>query len=190
MNLYKKNVNISFLKLLSHLSGANELTYWGRVMHIYITKLTIIGSNNGLLPGWHQAIIWTNAGILFIRNLGINFNVKLSEIHIFSFKKMLLKMLSMKRRPSCLGFNVSAYHMKEANTSLKLLTHFINFFQLKTHFRLMVITWIRNCIKRQISNFHVFLYYQIKSEFGNIWSRGSTYRGQNGLGSMFCILHM
>ena len=33
------------------------LTYWGRMTHICVSKLTIIGSDNGLSPGWHQAII-------------------------------------------------------------------------------------------------------------------------------------
>ena len=75
------------------------LTHWGRVMHICISKLAIIGSDNGLLPGRRQAIIWTNAGILLIWTLGTNFSEILIEIHIFSFKKMHLKMLSVKWRP-------------------------------------------------------------------------------------------
>ena len=38
---------------------------------ISISKLTIIGSDNGLLwPGQRQAIIWTSAGILLVRTLG------------------------------------------------------------------------------------------------------------------------
>ena len=41
-------------------------THWGRVTHICINKLTIVGSDNGLSPGRRQAIIWTNAGILLI----------------------------------------------------------------------------------------------------------------------------
>ena len=47
-------------------------THWGRVTHICVSKLTIIGSNNGLPPDRHQAIIWTNAGILLIWILGKN----------------------------------------------------------------------------------------------------------------------
>ena len=39
------------------------LTHWGRVTHICVDKLSIIGSDNGLSPGRHQAIIWSNAGI-------------------------------------------------------------------------------------------------------------------------------
>ena len=82
------------------------LTHWGRVTHIFVSKLTIIGSDNGLSPGRRQAIIWTNAGILLIGPLGTNFNEILIEIHIISFKKMHLKMSSAKWRPFCLGLNV------------------------------------------------------------------------------------
>ena len=83
-----------------------ELTHWGRVTHICVSKLTIIGSDNGLLPGRHQSIIWINAGILLIGPLGTNFSEILIEIYTFSFKKMHLQMLSGKSRPSCLGRNV------------------------------------------------------------------------------------
>ena len=79
------------------------LTHWGRVTHICISKLTIIGSDNGLLPRRHQAIIWTNAEILLIRPLGTKFNEIFIKNHTFSFKKMHLKMLSAKWRPYCLG---------------------------------------------------------------------------------------
>ena len=48
------------------------LTHWGRVMHICVDKLTIIGSDSGLSPGRRQAIIWTSAGILLIRHIGTN----------------------------------------------------------------------------------------------------------------------
>ena len=74
--------------------------------HICVSKLTIIGSDNGLSPDRHQAIIWTNAGILFIGTLGTNFSDILIEIRIFSFKKMGLKVSSAKWRPFCLGLNV------------------------------------------------------------------------------------
>ena len=82
-----------------------SLTHWGRVTHICVNKLTIIGSDNGLSPGRRQAINWTNAGILLIGPLGTNFSEILIEIKTFSFKKMHLKM-SGKWRPSCLGLNV------------------------------------------------------------------------------------
>ena len=83
-----------------------RLTHWGRVTHICVSELTIIGSDNGLSPGRRQAIIWTNAGILLFRPLGTNFSEILIEIHIFSFKKMHSKCSSAKWRPFCLGINV------------------------------------------------------------------------------------
>ena len=75
-------------------------------MHICVNKLTIIVSDNGLLSGRHQAIIWTNDGILLIGPLRTNFSEILIEIYTFSFKKIDLKMSSGKCRPFCLGLNV------------------------------------------------------------------------------------
>ena len=54
-------------------TGVYWLTHWGRVTHICVGNLTIIGSDNGLSPGRRQAIIWANAGILLIWPLGTNF---------------------------------------------------------------------------------------------------------------------
>ena len=82
------------------------LTHWGRVTHICVGKLTIIGSDNGLSPQRRQAIIWTNAGILLIGPLGTNLSEILIEIQTFSFKKMYLKMSSAKWRLFGLGLNV------------------------------------------------------------------------------------
>ena len=69
---------------VSHWLGANLQSTL-----IYVSvKYGIIGSDNGLLPSWHQAIIWSIAGILLIVPLGINFSEISNEIHRFSFKKM------------------------------------------------------------------------------------------------------
>ena len=85
------------------------LTHWDRVTHICISKLPTILSDNGLSPGRRQAIIWTNAGILLIGPLGTNFSEIFIKIHIFSFKKMHLKVSSGNCQPFCLGLNVSNY---------------------------------------------------------------------------------
>ena len=82
------------------------LTHWGRVTHICLSKLTIFGSDNGLSPGRHQAVIWTNAWILLMRPLGTKFDEMLIEILKFSFVKMRLKVSSAKWRPFCLRLNV------------------------------------------------------------------------------------
>ena len=83
------------------------LTHWGRVTHICVSKLTIIGSDNGLSPGHRQAIIWTNAGILLIGPLGTNFSEFLVGIQTFSFRKIHLKILSALWRSYHLGLNES-----------------------------------------------------------------------------------
>ena len=86
-------------------SPQSQLTNWGRVTHICIRKLTIIGSHNGLSPDRRQAIIWTNAGILLISTLGTNFSEIFSKIHKSSFKKIHLKLSSVKWRPSWHSLN-------------------------------------------------------------------------------------
>ena len=75
-------------------------------MYICISKLNIIGSDNGLSPGQRQAVVKTNAGILLIWPLGINFSEMLMEIHTFSFKQIHLKMSSVKQWPVCPSLNV------------------------------------------------------------------------------------
>ena len=73
--------------------------------HACVSKLTIIGSDNGLSPDRRQTIIWTNDGmILSIRNLGTNLSEILSKIHTFSFTKMHLQMSSaaISSWPQCL----------------------------------------------------------------------------------------
>ena len=95
----------------------HSLTHWGRVTHICVSKLTIIGSDNGLSPGRRQAIIWTNAGILLIWTLWTNFSEIVSETHAFSFKKMHLKKASPKWRPFCLGLNVLTCNWSTTNIS-------------------------------------------------------------------------
>ena len=70
--------------------------------HICISKLTIIGSDNGLVPTRRQAIIWINAGILLIGPLGTNFN---RNSYIF-IQETHLKLSSGKWQPFCLGLNV------------------------------------------------------------------------------------
>ena len=105
-----------------------DLTHWGRVTHICVSKISIIGSDNGLSPGRRQAIIWTSVGILLIGPLETNFSEIFIEIYIFSFKKRHLKMSSGKCRPFCLGLNViinqvlMTYHEVILSTSWKTNT--------------------------------------------------------------------
>ena len=98
--------NISLSGRMGHI-----LTHWGRVTHTCVGHLTIIGSDNGLSPGRHQAITWTNVGILLIGPLGTNFSEMLTEIHTFSLKKIHFKISSGKWRPFCLGLIVLNSHL-------------------------------------------------------------------------------
>ena len=122
--------------LLSHLSTLYKdvallciLSHWGRVTHICVSKLTIIGSDNGLSPDRRQVIIWTNTGLLLIGPLGTNFSEIVIKILTFSFKKMRLKVSSAKRRPFCLGLYVLSshrtYHCDQYHTCVTTLTCFV-----------------------------------------------------------------
>ena len=84
----------------------STLINWGRVKHICVGNLTIIGSDNCLSPGRRQAIIWTDVGILLIGPSETDFNEILIKNHSFSFKKIYLKMSSGRWRPFCLGLHV------------------------------------------------------------------------------------
>ena len=92
--------------IATSLSHNVPLTHWGRVTHIFVSKLAIIGSDNGLSPERRQAIIGTNDGLLLIGILGTDFGEILSEMYTFSVKKMHLKKSSTKWWPFCLGLNV------------------------------------------------------------------------------------
>ena len=92
-----------------HISKHDIAEIWGQVMHICVSEIITIGSDNGLSPSRPQAIIWTDAGILLIGLLGIFFSESLIEIHIFSFNKMHLKMASAKWRLFGLNLNVLSW---------------------------------------------------------------------------------
>ena len=66
------NKRCVFVSLLHVPVCCDELTHRGRVTHICANKLTIIGTDDGLPISRHQAIIWTDSGILLIRTLKYN----------------------------------------------------------------------------------------------------------------------
>ena len=75
-------------------------------VYICVSKLTTIGSDNGLPPGRHQAIIWTNAVLVSIVPLVTNLSKIFIKIHTFSIKRIHIEMSSGKWRPFLLGRNV------------------------------------------------------------------------------------
>ena len=104
------------------LSRKSEAVIQGNILQLIVNSLrpsdtymchsavpvnyAIIGSDNGLLPCWHKATVWSNVGILFIGPLGTNFTEISITINISSFKKMHLKMSSVKWWPRCLNLNL------------------------------------------------------------------------------------
>ena len=82
------------------------LTHWSRVMHICISKLTIIDSDNGLLPGRCQAIIWNQWWNVVNFNLRNKFQWNLKwNSHIFihknAFENALCEMAIILPRTQC-----------------------------------------------------------------------------------------
>ena len=79
------------------------LFHWGRRI-LCVSNLTTIGSDNGLLPGRHQAIIWTNAGILLTGPLETKIQGSLNQnFYIFiqgnAFENVVCKMVAILSQP-------------------------------------------------------------------------------------------
>ena len=81
-----------------HQIGSNQLISPKCGNHLSVNGVSI-GSDNGLLPIQHQAIILTNAGLLSNGSFKTNFIEFLIKIPNFSFTKMHLNVLSEKCQP-------------------------------------------------------------------------------------------
>ena len=102
------------------------LSHWGRMMHICVSKIIIIGSNNGLTLGRRQAMNQ------FWNIVNWSFRHKLSkiviEMHTFSFNKMHLKM-SAKWSLFCLGLKIHQPMVMPFGIT-ELDQHYLNLFWL------------------------------------------------------------
>ena len=166
--VYQTSSNIIFYRT-NALIFISALIHWGRVTHIWASKLSIIGSGNGLAPTRRQAIIWTNHGILLIRPLGTNFSEKINEVHIFSFKKMHLKMSSAKCQPFCLDLNVL---MKVICTSKNYACkHEMHF---DSHFMIASISEYVHCNTPVTSGLRYHIYHN-ESSVMSIWIVNALY---------------
>ena len=80
--------------------------YESSLMHICVGNLTIIGSDNVLSPGWRQAIIWTNAGILLTLGNKLQWNFNRNS-YIFvqenAFQNVVWKKAAILSRPQCVN---------------------------------------------------------------------------------------
>ena len=80
----------------------SALTHWGRVMHICVSKLTIIGSDNGLLPDHYLKLYWNNVYWTLRNNFQWNFNQNLNiSIQENAFEHVIRKMAAMLSHPQC-----------------------------------------------------------------------------------------
>ena len=82
------------------------ITHWGRAMHICVSKLTTIASDNGSSPGRHQAIIWNNAGMLSIGLLWTNFSeILIANSDLFfqenALESVVCEMATILSWPQC-----------------------------------------------------------------------------------------
>ena len=108
--------SIQFSVNVYQLQSQGVLTHWGRVMHICVGNLTTIGSDNGLSPGRHQAIIWTNAGILLAglveKKLQWNFNQN-PFIHENVFESVVCEMVAILSRPECVNWKALVLYISD-----------------------------------------------------------------------------
>ena len=99
--------------IFKHSSVISFLTYWGRIYASVI--YAIIGSDNGLSPARHQAVIWTNTSKVSIRPEGTYFSEIVFKIQKFSFKEMPLETSSAPTLswPKCVNtFPFSVVYMR------------------------------------------------------------------------------
>ena len=94
-----------------------QLIHWGRVTQICVSKLTIIGSDNGLSPGWRHAIILINAEILLIEpwwknqwSIYRNWDIFIQEN---AFENVLWKMAAILSRLQGVKLFVSSLPRKD-----------------------------------------------------------------------------
>ena len=103
---------ITHSRLHPHLPWASELTHWGWVMHIHISELTIIGSDNGLFVAWlalsHYLNQCWNIINLTLRNK-LQWNVNRNS-YIFSQENTFENAI-LKWQPFCLGLNVLKFFL-------------------------------------------------------------------------------
>ena len=114
-NVFSTNIYLLIFKqaiksLRMHIWIFCDLTHCGRVTHICVGNLTMIGPDNGLSPGQRQAIIWTNAGILFSKPLETNFSEILIKLQTFSFKKIRLKTSILSRPQWVEWHHIKGWH--------------------------------------------------------------------------------
>ena len=103
-----KRLHLLYTKLRLS-SNVLVLIHWGRVTHICVSNLTIIGSDNGLSPGRRQAITETyvgwnvvnwNIGYRLQWNFNMNSNIFIQEN---AFENVVCEIKDILSRPQCIN---------------------------------------------------------------------------------------
>ena len=92
------------------------LTHWSRVTHICVSKLTNIGSDNGLPPSRRQAIISTKCWYIVNWSLGNKFQWNLNQNqYIFiqenAFESVVCEMAAILSQPQCVKLSIMCCHI-------------------------------------------------------------------------------
>ena len=85
---------------------AHLSTHWGRVTHICVSKLTIIGSDNGLSSRRRLAIFWTSNIVNWTLTIKLQWNLNRNFyifIHENAFENAVWKMATTSSRPGCVN---------------------------------------------------------------------------------------
>ena len=109
--------------------------------HICVSKLTIIGSDNGLSPGRRQAITWTNVGILLIGPLGTNFSEMLIKIQENPFENVVWKMAAILSWPQCVKIQHKRIMLIHESTKFQLEILKRSMISASTKFQLKILKW-------------------------------------------------
>ena len=101
-NVFKDNHNImSFISHTSKVRGSRQfdLTHWGRMAHICVNKLTIIGSDNRLAPSHYLNQCWN-----VVYRYKLQCNLKRNSyifIHENASENVICEMAVILSRPQC-----------------------------------------------------------------------------------------
>ena len=112
-DIYLRAISLEMLKI-PHPGMSfkiTTLTHWGRVTHICVGNLTIIGSDDGLSPGRRQAITWINYWNIVNWTLRNKLQWKFNQnsnifIHENAIESVVCEMAAILSRPQCV--NVAA----------------------------------------------------------------------------------
>ena len=95
----------------------DELTHWGRVTHICVSKLIVIGSDNGLSPGWPRHYLnqcWNIVNWTLGNKLQWNFNRNYSSfIQENVFESAVCDTAAILSRPQCVNqYSACCFHIQ------------------------------------------------------------------------------